>query len=1277
MSQFFVLLYEVLKKRRWLLWSSLLLIAVGLASMALRLELVEDISRMVPKGMKIGNSYKVLENSKSLEKLLINISLEDTTAGSPLLMEFADSLTACLERDTVAKNRILEIKSKMPENLAQNAYGFFHEHLPLFLNEGDYARLEAKLQPAAIQQTLENGMKWMSLPSSGMLRRYFVSDPLFMTPLALEKFSSLQMNDRYKLESGYLVAKDGNSLLVLIQPKYPTNRIGENAILLERLDHTLTHLKERFQAKINVEYFGGSAVAVCNSEQVKRDVYLTMTLSLLLISLTIWGYYRKFSVTLALLVPVAFGMLFAAAGVWWVNGQISAIAMASGAVVLGIIIDYSTHFFSHFKHTGSIKQTIKDIALPLLIGNISTVGAFFSLTLVDSQVLNDFGLFAGLSLVGGAFFTLIILPHLSSPEKEPETQNFFGRWLDKVGQYKPEKNKWLVRISLLLTLIFFFLYDRVEFEQNFGALNYMTDELKQAEEHLYQKEAESERNIFLMFEGKTLEDAIRNTEKGMSEAAQLQKTGKIAAIANPITLLPSQEEQTRRIARWKQFWTSERVAEFKINLTTSAESLGIRPEAFDPFLLSLTTTPSILHSEDVEFIRHNFLSDFISDRNGNFSIMASIKTPVAKANEVNAYLSEHSSALVLDKQYLASKLLTLVKDNFNQILTMTSILVFFILLLSYGRIELAFITFFPMLLSWIWILGLMVVLGIKFNIVNIIISTFIFGLGDDFSIFMMDGLQKEYAQGKSDLDSFKTAIFISMLTTLLGVGVLIIAKHPALYSIALISVIGILCAMGIAFLYIPLFFRIMVTHRAEHNLPPITFFGFFRSVFAFFYFISGCISLTLVGFILFKVLRLQNERVRYFYHVQLMLCAKSMMYIMYMVKKRVIHTSREDFQKPAIIVANHQSFLDILSILMLHPKLIFFTNNWVWNSPFFGKAVQMAEFYSVDDGVENSLELIKRKVAEGYSVVIFPEGARSKDGSIKRFHKGAFYLAEQLGIDILPIVLHGTGHCMAKNDFLLNKGIITIKILPRIAADGASYQERAKETSKLIRQEYQKLDSPEFFSYRLTQNYIFKGPILEWYMRIKVALEKNYVLFDAHLPKEGLIYDLGCGYGFMSHLLSWTSPKRTLIGMDYDEEKVATAAHVMKYGENPPAFFCDDVGRFALSPCAGIVLADVLHYLDRETQWKVLDKCLDALETGGIFLLRDGDRNNQAKHERTKWTEIFSTKLLAFNKTNISKLEFVSLMEISEYISSKKHFDIEIIEKSERTSNTVMKIKRK
>ena len=138
-------------------------------------------------------------------------------------------------------------------------------------------------------------------------------------------------------------------------------------------------------------------------------------------------------------------------------------------------------------------------------------------------------------------------------------------------------------------------------------------------------------------------------------------------------------------------------------------------------------------------------------------------------------------------------------------------------LLAYGRIELALITFIPMVIAWIWILGLMALFGIKFNIINIILSTFVFALGDDFCIFTTDGMQQKYATGKDSSKSLGTSILLSAITTIIGLGILIFAKHPALKSIALISIIGIVCVWLMSQTLQPILFNILIKNPTQNK----------------------------------------------------------------------------------------------------------------------------------------------------------------------------------------------------------------------------------------------------------------------------------------------------------------------------------------------------------------------------------------------------------------------------------------------------------------------------
>ncbi|WHT40808.1 1-acyl-sn-glycerol-3-phosphate acyltransferase [Myroides sp. mNGS23_01] len=75
---------------------------------------------------------------------------------------------------------------------------------------------------------------------------------------------------------------------------------------------------------------------------------------------------------------------------------------------------------------------------------------------------------------------------------------------------------------------------------------------------------------------------------------------------------------------------------------------------------------------------------------------------------------------------------------------------------------------------------------------------------------------------------------------------------------------------------------------------------------------------------------------------------------------------------------------------MVDPNVVYLVNDWVYKSPIFGKAIQSAGFYRVSEGVDNSIDHLKKRVEMGFSLMIFPEGTRSSSNAVQRFHKGAF-----------------------------------------------------------------------------------------------------------------------------------------------------------------------------------------------------------------------------------------------------------------------------------------------
>lgn len=201
------------------------------------------------------------------------------------------------------------------------------------------------------------------------------------------------------------------------------------------------------------------------------------------------------------------------------------------------------------------------------------------------------------------------------------------------------------------------------------------------------------------------------------------------------------------------------------------------------------------------------------------------------------------------------------------------------------------------------------------------------------------------------------------------------------------------------------------------------------TIFSFCYFLGFAIDMTIRGFFLITLGGATKEH-KLKYHT--ILQRKSRFVINHVPGTTFSYSNPhgETFEKPAMIISNHQSHLDLMAIMMLTPKLIILTKNWVWHNPFYGIVIRYADFFPITD-TDQMMNDLKTKVEDGYSVMIFPEGTRSEDCRIQRFHRGAFYLAEQLGLDILPVFIDGFGKVLPKKSFHLHPGHMSVEVMTR------------------------------------------------------------------------------------------------------------------------------------------------------------------------------------------------------------------------------------------------------
>jgi 1-acyl-sn-glycerol-3-phosphate acyltransferase len=1226
MTKFFLSVYDCFSQRRGRLFALLLLLVILLAFSAYHIKFKEDISRFLPENKeneRIRNAYQYVASSNTVTVYCNFKEPEDEDDHDPSAQPsgndgqvFADDRSGQLPSDeaiaaqTGAIDALAErLQTRMDSSYVKSIFysvepaemlaisTFIIDNMPYFLDEDDYSRMDTLLTREAIAHRLLMNKKALTSSAGMIVRNHILSDPLQMTGGLMRKLQSFRVSDRFRLYDDHLFNQE-NQAVMFIDCVIPVSETERNTLFLDSLERFITETEKEF-AGITFDRFGASEIALANSQQIRKDTTLSMTLAgIIMLALLIYSFRsgRKIALIFA---SVLFGGLFALAALRLISGEVSIIAVGISSIMFGIAINYPLHFMEHYNHAPDSRRVIKEIIKPLTIGNITTVGAFLSLLFIGSDAMRDLGLFASLLLIGTILFVLFFLPHLLSSRSlfssrrrsAPQTfassdvhggdavESLPGRFI----AFPFEKNRGLVITIILLTVFFSFFSGDSRFETDMRKINYMTVSQKKSFEKMMGLLNDNQHVMYYVTEGKDPGAALEANEKAMPALESLVDSGEVYRIAGIGGFLPSRTRQAERIRRWEEFWSMRR-DRVMTYLDEESRKTGFSEGAFQSFKDMVYRHWEVAGLSHFNPVRETLAKNYIIEKEEMTMVVNILYTDALKAQELEQKLNTYSgsdnrqrgtsceksrpSSIAFDAGSITRRMVSSLSDNFGYVLYVCGLIVFVFLIFSLGRIELTLIAFAPLALSWIWILGIMNIFDIRFNIVNIILATFIFGQGDDYTIFMTEGLMYEYAYRRKMLASYKKSIALSALIMFVGMGMLIFAGHPALRSLAEVTMIGMLSVVIMAYILPPLLFGLLTVKKGKKRRTPVTLKNLLSTIYAFLFFLVMSAVITLAGRFIFTFGKTAEAR-KLRYHKLLQRIARFVIYHIPQVKTTFRNLPGETFDKPGVIICNHQSHIDLMCIMMLTPKLIILTNNWVWNSPFYGRMIRYADFYPVSNGIEPAMARLREAVSRGYSIVIFPEGTRSADCSIRRFHRGAFYLAQQLNLDLIPVMIHGVGHVLPKEEFMLRKGRIHIQVLPRITPGDdrfrKDYSPRSVDVRHYYRAEYKKLsrevETADYYADLVIKNYIYKGPAVEREVRRNLRKNKNYAAAIAAMPDEGEVTIRNTGYGEYALLLSLVKKnlRITVIESDPDvralAENCASVPENLLYGTSPEAGF--------------------------------------------------------------------------------------------------------------------------
>ena len=823
MAEFFVLLYRFFRRQKALMWTLLAGSTIVFAVFAFRLSFEEDIAKLLPQTDKAEKAGLAFGQMSIKDKIFLQIAaVESDTDADPssgpasvpdLAFLTGEFIGRLLENDA-EQHLIAHVLYKVEDEWAVNALEYALGHFPSLVDASVYAGFDSLLTREALRSRMARNVEEMSADFDGSVSAMICYDPAALREALLQQVGDVSsLTGGYTLIDGHLFSKDGSVALAFLSPNFNYLESGKCARLIKLIDRTAADFMAG-HPEAEVLCHGNSVLSAGNSGTIKADVIKTVGVSLLIILLFIALAYRNKSTLPLLLSPVLYGTLAAMATVYWIKGIISLMAMGIGALVLGIALSYVMHVLTQFKYTADPERVIRQQAKPVCLSCLTTIGAFAGLFFTDSELLSDFGLFASLALVATTLFSLIFLPHFFRAESNRRNEKFF-RLIEAVENYPYDRNRVLLTALAVITLVCLFMSPKVRFDSDLNHIGYVSERAARSQQLYDEKVNQGFQSTFYAASAPDLDQALAYNSLIEAVLDSLQTAGSVKGYSSVAALFLTSGRQQQNIDRWHAYWSPERVAEARRNIGAEARAAGLDPGIFEPFFRLVTARyePELLF--DAGILPVELSSNFIEKVGDDYLVFSSALTLPGQADAVSDVVTTVPHALVADPFYYTDDMVEIVHGDFNVVLLISSLFVLLVLLLTYKNLILTLLAFLPMGLSWYIVQGVMALLGLEFNLINIILSSFIFGVGVDYSIFMMDGLLSA-ARGE-DLNLMKyhkTAITFSAFILIIVVSSLLLCEHPALYSVGQCTLIGMAAAILLSYCVQPFLFRQLMKSAA-------------------------------------------------------------------------------------------------------------------------------------------------------------------------------------------------------------------------------------------------------------------------------------------------------------------------------------------------------------------------------------------------------------------------------------------------------------------------------
>ena len=768
----------------------------------LNLNLDEKITSMLPDSdPEVADFKYIISHVPAAETLYIQI--ETKTHDPDTLKKAADAYYSAIGQSPFFTDILYQFSHESVMNLLD----FVNKNKYWLFDENDLIEIESRLSQKKIQGVLTRIKQQLLEPSGMFSADRLTKDPFGLDELILSKLAAFQAEaSGIHINGSRIISRDGAHLLIIAAPAFSAVDTRQSAKMFAFLTQEKARITKAFGNQIHIGFSGNHIATLDNSTIIQADVkkaILAMTAGILVIGFFFFG--RFFHVILIFL-PTLVSLTFASALLSFFTQEVSAIALGCGAVLLGITVDFGIHILFSVDTAGTAQTDtiISQLKRPIATGAATTIAAFGCLIFSSLPGQRQMGFFTITGILGAALFAIFVLKYfIKILPKEP--QKPLISLVTACDFLMAFRKKHFLLIGLVCFMAFGLSLTGLKnfrFEGDVSALNHLTPATQKDMDNFLSIWGGTSPAVILV-KAKTLEQTLQKNDDLSKLLKQMEKQGQVYQIASLSDILPSKAQRKTRYENFQKRLPPKKIDTLEKTLEKASFANGFSKDAFAPFFAGL-------RAEKKPFTRQDFaptvLDPLIKTKLifQEDSVLALTTINIKDKSKIPDLIAQIKTKLpgakFLDKRHFVEKITGLVAKEFKKLFLFAATAMVLALFIFLGRIKMVLITITPVFLSAVMTAGIMGLAGIPVNLISILFIIFVFGVGVDFSIFLVHHeLNKNYR----DRQVTAGAVIICAMTTIGAFTCLAFAQHNALYSIGVAGLTGMLVSLLMALVLIP------------------------------------------------------------------------------------------------------------------------------------------------------------------------------------------------------------------------------------------------------------------------------------------------------------------------------------------------------------------------------------------------------------------------------------------------------------------------------------------